>query len=97
MFENVTYKFQNRNSKKNLKKQVEKLNKALDDLRHETIGYNRNGWINFGHTEKDTSLYQKYEDICEYLGIDYSEKKLVPKPKEDIEPKDTYGTKTIKV
>lgn len=85
MLDNLTYKFKNRNSKKNLKKEIEKLREQIIDLRHETIGKNRNGWITFttlgSKPEEDDSLYQKVIDLQEYLGIEYSESKLAIKPK----------------
>lgn len=83
MIDGLTYKFKNRNSKKNLKKDIQKLREQLTDLRHETIGQNRNGWITFGYsTPKHDSLNKKIDDLHDYLGIDYAESKLAPKPKE---------------
>jgi hypothetical protein len=92
MIDNLVYKFQNRNSKKNLKKEIKRLEEQILDLRKETIGNNRNGWITFStysiggsNTKKqsDDSLYGQLNDIREFLGIDYEESKLAPKPKEE--------------
>lgn len=96
MFDNLVYKFRNRNSKKNLKKQVEQLSKDLNekfnDLRKETLGNNSMGWITFstysfdGSSSKrksDDSLRGQINDLRDYLGIDYSDSQLAPKPKEE--------------
>lgn len=82
MFDTIRYNFKNRNSKKNLQKRYKELGERLQDLRNETIGYNRNGWIHFGEKVNDDSLYKQLEDIREYLGIDYNSKSLAPKKKE---------------
>ncbi len=86
MLENISYRFKNRNSKKNLKLAIKKLNEDLVTLRHETIGQNRNGWITWGfEAPKYPSVNDRIDDILDYLGVDYTEKKLAPKPKEKKE------------
>lgn len=48
MFENISYKFKNRNSKKNLKEKLKKLEETIHELRKETLGNNSMGWFTFG-------------------------------------------------
>ena len=84
MLDNISYKFKHRNSKKNLKKDIRELQKQLADLRHETIGQNKNGWITFGYEPpKYKSLNRKIDDLYDYLNVDYVESKLAPKAKEE--------------
>jgi hypothetical protein len=92
MLSDLIYKFQNRNSKKNLKEQIKKLDERFQELRKETLGNNSLGWITLSTytiggsstTRKtDDSLQGQLNDIREYLGLDYSESKLAPKPKEE--------------
>lgn len=92
MFENISYKFQNRNSKKNLKAQLKELEERLHGLRKETLGENSMGWITFstysttGNSHKqrpDESLQGQINALREYLGVEYSDSKLVSKPKEE--------------
>ena len=86
MFDNLMYKFSNRNSKKNLKAKVEKLSKELDKLAEDTLGRNRYGYITFslnGKLPKDESLQTQITELRDYLGIAYTEEKLAPKPKEE--------------
>lgn len=88
MFEELKYRFRSRNSNKNIKSELKKLQEQLSYLHKETIGHNRGGWVAFdvygSKPEKDDSLYQKIEDLFDYLGIDYSETKLVLKPKKPV-------------
>lgn len=85
MFDNLMYKFSNRNSKKNLKKQVEGLKKELRELSSDTLGPNRNGYwtLSFGKQERDESLQTQINELRDYLGIAYTQEKLAPKPKEE--------------
>lgn len=93
MFENISYRFRNRNSKKNLKAKLERLDKAFQELRKETLGNNSIGWVTLsfssattGNSHKQTpddSLQGQINELREYLGVEYSDSKLVPKPKED--------------
>lgn len=81
MLDTLVYKFKNRNSKKNLKKEIERLDKRIKDLRMDALG--NTGWIYFGdNPPKDESLRKQINDIRAYLDIAYSDSKLEVKPKE---------------
>lgn len=91
MFDNIIYKYKNRNSKKNLKQKLEKIEKQFQELRKETLGTNSMGWVTFstytigGNSHKkqaDDSLQGQLNELRDYLGIEYQESKLVPKPKD---------------
>jgi radical SAM superfamily enzyme YgiQ (UPF0313 family) len=84
MLDNLRYSFQHRNSKKNLMKKVKELKEDLRELERKTVGLSE--WvISFGvaDTDKTKSLKEELIELREYLGIDYAEKKLIPKPKEE--------------
>lgn len=82
MFGNLIYKFKTRNSNKRLKANLKRLDERVDELQREVSG-NR-GIIYLGMTPpEDNSLLTKINNIHEYLGVEYSERKLAPKPKEE--------------
>lgn len=89
MFENLIYKYQKRNSNKNLKAEIRDLKKSFNDLREETMGSNSFGYYTFsvlGQTNtvphKDDSLATQVKDIRDHLGLTYEQAKLAPKPVE---------------
>lgn len=86
MFRNLKYHFENRTTKKSLKKDIKDLEKEVSKL-YKEMGRGREGWITFGvfgtPLEKDESLQAQLNELRDYLGIDYAEKKLGPKPKEE--------------
>ena len=84
MFAELKYKYQNRNSKKNLKIRIDNLQETVNQLRRDTLG-SRSGFITWGANnvkpQPDNSLDGRINDITRYLGIEYEGVKLTPKPK----------------